>query len=71
MFPTKGISSVQRQQMVSCAAHNVKVVPTYSFHVIVPVSFVCQSHLPSRLLVLRVTLMTASGWSSQCLQNRR
>ena len=28
MFPTKGISSVQRQQMVSCAAHNVKVGPS-------------------------------------------
>ena len=25
MFPTKGISKVQRQQMVSCTAHNVKV----------------------------------------------
>ena len=25
MFPTKGISNVQRQQMVSCTAHNVKV----------------------------------------------
>ena len=25
MFPTRGISSVQRQQMVSCTAHNVKV----------------------------------------------
>ena len=28
MFPTRGISSVQRQQMVSCAAHNVKVGPS-------------------------------------------
>ena len=25
MFPTKGISNVQRQQMVSCTAHSVKV----------------------------------------------
>ena len=25
MFPTKGISKVQSQQMVSCTAHNVKV----------------------------------------------
>ena len=83
MFPTKGISKVQRQQMVSCTAHNVKVamLPLVmltccpSLVAMLPLVMMSakMSHTPHlcRWLLLREISMTANVLSSPCLLRRR
>ena len=53
MFPTLGISDVQRQQMVSCAARNVKVSMSMS-------CLICDNKLA--ILVCQSHLLFSGGW---------
>ena len=83
MFPTKGISKVQRQQMVSYTAHNVKVAMLLlvmltccpSLVAMLPLVMMSakMSHTPHllRWLLLREISMTANVLSSPCLLRRR